>query len=55
MTSENRVFPGQADLPRELRLELSKLVLDRRTVNMTLNIKAGKILSFKVEEFFSVK
>ncbi len=55
MTSESRIFAGQVDLPQELRLALSKLALDKRTVNMTLNIKAGRILSFKVEEFFSVK
>ena len=55
MTSESRVFPGQIDLPRELRLAISKLVLDKRTVNMTLNVKAGKILSFKIEEFFSAE
>ncbi len=55
MASENRIFAGRVDLPKELRLALAKLVLDKRTVNMTLNIKAGRILSFKVEEFFSVK
>ena len=55
MASESRIFAGQVDLPKELRLALAKLSLDKRTVNMTLNIKAGKVLSFKVEEFFSVK
>ncbi len=51
-----RVFPSRSvDLPEELKTEFAKLVVDRRSVNMTLNIKAGKILSFKIEEFFSVK
>ena len=54
MASESRIFAGQVELPKELRLALAKLMLDKRSGNVTVNIKQGKILGFRIEEIFSI-
>ena len=51
-----RIFPEKTlDLPDSLALALAKFLLDKRSGNVTVQIKEGRILGFKTEEIVSIK
>lgn len=53
----SRIFPSEGkniELPDRLTLALAEFMLDRRTGNVKLNIKDGKILGFRIEEVVSI-